>query len=122
MITGTGNFTNTIDLTGVNKSDFSSLVNISLDGGGGSDTYKLDQSILPAAAVVTVTDSGASPGDTDVLSLTSTNAGPETIGISQTSVTRSTGPTVMYSGMESLQVTGTGTPIRSTYRTPARTP
>jgi hypothetical protein len=108
VITGIGNFANTIDMTGVNKSDFSSLVNISLDGGGGSDTYKLDQSILPAAAVVTVTDSGASPGDTDVLSLTSTNAGPETIGISQTSVTRSTGPTVMYSGMESLQVTGTG--------------
>jgi RTX calcium-binding nonapeptide repeat (4 copies) len=107
VITGIGNFANTIDLTGVNKSDFSSLVNIALDGGGGSDTYKLDQSILPAAAVVSVTDSGASPGDTDVLSLTSTNAGPETIGISQTSVTRSTGPTVTYSGMESLQVAGT---------------
>ncbi len=107
-ITGTGSFSNTIDLTGVNKTDFSSLLNVSLDGGGGGDTYKLDQSILPAAAVVSVNDTGLPASGTDALQLSSTNAGPETIGISQTTVTRSTGPAVTYSGFESLQVSATG--------------
>jgi hypothetical protein len=106
-ITGTGNFSNTIDLTGLNKTDFSSLLNITLDGGGGSDTYKLDQSILPAAAVVSVADSGLAGSGTDTLQLSSTSAAGETIGVSQSAVTRSTGPTANYSGIEALQVSGT---------------
>ncbi len=105
VVTGTGNFANTIDLTGVIASDYSALLAVSLNGGDGSDTYKIDQSILPAAAVVTVADTGLS--GTDSLQLTSTGPGPETIGISDVSVSRSSGPAVGYSGLEQLTVNGT---------------
>ncbi|HTQ40425.1 MAG TPA: hypothetical protein VMJ32_15475, partial [Pirellulales bacterium] len=105
VVTGTGDFDNTIDLTGVNQSDYSMLATVNLDGGEGNDLYLIDQSILPAAAVVSVADTGLIGNDT--LQLTSSGAGPETIGISASSVTRSSGPTVSYSGVEDLSVSGT---------------
>jgi hypothetical protein len=103
-LTTTGNFANTIDLTGITQGDFTTLALISLDAGDGSDIYQLDQSGLLAIAVVNVADTGASGSDS--LFLTTTAAGPETIGVSSTSVSRSTGATVGYSGLESLQVDG----------------
>ena len=105
VITGTGDFDNTIDLTSVNAADFSALTSVNLDGGDGSDLYLIDQSILPAAASVTVADTGLIGNDT--LQLMSSGAGPETIGVSASSVSRSSGATVNYSGVEDLSVTGT---------------
>jgi hypothetical protein len=105
VVTATGNFANTIDLTSVNKSDYSALLTVSLNAGAGDDLYKIDQSILPVAAVVNVSDSGLT--GTDTLQLISSGAGPETIGISDSSVSRSSGPAVGYSGLEQLTVNGT---------------
>ena len=105
VVTGTGNFANTIDLTGVDKSDYSSLLTVALDGGDGGDDYKIDQSILPAAAVINVVDTGLTGSDS--LELSTTGAGPETIGISDVSVSRSSGPAVAYAGLEALAVDGT---------------
>ncbi|HEY2761805.1 MAG TPA: hypothetical protein VGI75_13710, partial [Pirellulales bacterium] len=102
-ITGLGNFNNTIDLTALNKADFGALSTILLNGGDGSDTYKLDQSILPAA-VVSVNDTGLTGADS--LQLGTTSAGPETINVSSLNVGRSSHPTVGYTGIESLNIDG----------------
>src|SRR5262249_5579583 len=63
VLTATGNFPNTIDLTGITAGTFSTLGFVSLDAGDGDDIYKLDQSGLLGAAAVSVSDTGAADSD-----------------------------------------------------------
>ncbi|HZZ27962.1 MAG TPA: hypothetical protein VFE46_08140, partial [Pirellulales bacterium] len=96
IITATDNFDNTIDLTSINQTDYSSLVSINLDGGDGNDSYIINQNTLPSAASVIIADSGGS--GTDSLVSQSTGVGPETIGITASTLSRSGSPLVSYSG------------------------
>ncbi len=75
-----------------------------LDGKDGGDTYTVTHTGL--AATLNVSDTG--PTGSDQLSDSSTAPGPETIGLSDTQVTRSGGSaTLTYSGLEQLTVNGT---------------
>src|SRR5204862_209334 len=75
-----------------------------LDGLASGDTYNVTQSAI--AGPLTVSDIGGS--GTDQLNSTTTFAGPESIGVSDTQITRSGGePTITYSGIEALNVSGT---------------
>ncbi len=74
-----------------------------LDGQDGGDTYNITQSALGGA--LSINDSGAS--GTDLLSSTSLAAGGESIGITNSQVTRSGSQTISYTGIENLTVTGT---------------
>src|SRR5262249_14229852 len=95
VLTATGNFANTIDLTNVSSGTFGLLGFVALDAGDGNDIYKLDQSGLLGAAAVSVSDTGLA--DSNSLILSSTGAVGEMIGVTGTSVTRSSGASVSYS-------------------------
>ncbi len=116
ILTATGNFDNIIDLTAITQADYSALMSVSLDAGDGNDQYILDQNSFLAAATVSVTDSGGS--GSDELDSSTTAAGPEQIGVSDTQITRDGGePTIDYSGIEALNVSGTGSGDTLTYTT-----
>ena len=75
-----------------------------LDGLASGDTYNVTQSALGGA--LTVSDTGGGVGDQ--LFSTTAAAGGESIGVSDTQITRSGGePTITYSGIEALNVSGT---------------
>ncbi len=75
-----------------------------LDGKDGGDNYTVTHTGL--AATLNVSDTG--PTGSDQLTDSSSSAGPETIGISDTQVTRSGGSAALsYSGLEQLTVNGT---------------
>ena len=75
-----------------------------IDGKGGADIYTVTHTGL--AGTLNISDTGATGNDQ--LTDNSSAAGPETIGISDTQVTRSGGSqTLTYSGLESLIVNGT---------------
>ena len=75
-----------------------------IDGKDGADIYTITHTGL--AGALNVTDTGGI--GIDQLTDSSTAAGPETIGISDTQVTRSGGSqTLTYSGLETLIVNGT---------------
>jgi hypothetical protein len=105
VVTGSGNFANTIDLTGLNAVDFATLLNVNLDASDGGDTYLINQSLLNPLATVSVNDTGATGSDS--LQLTSSSLVPETIGVSSTNITRSLAASVGYAGLESLSVSAT---------------
>ena len=71
-----------------------------LDGLGSADQYFIMQFALPGP--ITVADSGGS--GSDYLELNTTSLVGEIIGVTSTTVTRSTGATVTYGGIESLTV------------------
>ena len=73
-------------------------------GWAAGDTYNVTQSAL--GGPLTVSDSGGS--GTDQLFSTTGAAGGESIGVSDTQITRSGGEqTITYSGIEALNVSGT---------------
>jgi hypothetical protein len=75
-----------------------------VSGGEGGDAVTARHNGLGAG--LNVSDTGST--GTDSLSINSTAAGPETIGIASTQITRSLSNTIIYSGQETLIVTGTG--------------
>ncbi len=76
---------------------------LNVDGKGGADRYTVLQSAVNAAGI-NISDSGAS--GTDVVTSNTANAGPETIGVTPTQVTRTASGTIAYSGIETLNVNG----------------
>jgi hypothetical protein len=89
--------------TSVDTFNVSSLTSaITINGGDGSDVVTVTQSGL--AADLSVSDSGAS--GTDVLTSNTANAGPESIGVTPTQVTRTASGTIAYAGIETLNVNG----------------
>ena len=73
-----------------------------LDGKGNDDTYLVTQNAL--GGPLTINDTGGTSGD----QLTSSSSGSgETIGITNSQITRSGSQTIGYSGIENLTVTGT---------------
>ena len=117
---GTGN--ETFDLTGVLPADFINLTSVTvngaagndttimcptitgcaatLNGGNGSDTYTLDQSLQQGT--VSIADNGAS--GFDMATIGTTSATGETVGVTSTQVTRSGDGTLTYSGLEQIEV------------------
>ena len=61
-ITASGTFSNEIDLRGLD-STFSALTTVTADGGDGGDTYDFNTATFPAAATMTLADSGATGSD-----------------------------------------------------------
>ncbi|MCC7083572.1 MAG: hypothetical protein IT427_01035 [Pirellulales bacterium] len=103
-VTASGDYANTIDLTAITQASFSSLLVVVLDGGDGSDQYLVDQSGLLTVAHATIADTGAM--GSDALSLSTSAAGPETIGIHSGIVLRDSGGAASYAGIETLHVDG----------------
>jgi hypothetical protein len=87
----------------INVTSTASGVATTVKGNGGLDTFgAIDQTTI-AAAGLTV-DGG---GQGEDLTINSTGGGPETIGVSGTQVTRSSGGPIALSGLGSLTVNGT---------------
>jgi hypothetical protein len=72
----------------------------SVDGGDGSDQYTVIQSGL--GGPVTISDSGATGSDSLTAGTTSPVA--ETVGVTNSTITRSSGAPITYSGIEALTV------------------
>src|SRR5439155_6339695 len=59
------------------------------------------------AAGLTIGDSGSQSIGADLLTSTTASAGPENIGVTPTQLTRDSGGAITYSGIETLNVSGT---------------